>query len=259
MFHQKSFETVWIECNTLSEATKGFAANRSGRRENRVQKAQSFKCSLEAQRAAETWFNNLTLTFCFRDSLGWLQAHIWFSYENIRWEEKRGKKEATQHNLIWTFCGLISLFLSFLFFLALLFSRMLHIHQGSTGNWKKRGPPKCTRLHICKTSHQGLKYVWKWEKTSFPRAGIGKKQRRAIIWVFSPSQGHNLNCIRPKQTLPQIKAFFSGVTSSDAHTKLTCQQQNQTSEYQTWLGDTLTCEVARKKHQDKTCIRLFWS
>lgn len=88
---------------------------------------------------------------------------------------------------------------------------------------------------------------WHWEK----------KQRRAIIWVFSPSQGHNLNCIRPKQTLPQIKAFFSGVTSFDAHTKLICQQQNQTSEYQTLLGDTLTCEVARKNIKIRYALDYF--
>lgn len=83
-----------------------------------------------------------------------------------------------------------------------------------------------------------------------------KKNRGERFWVFSPSQGHNLNCIRPKQTLPQIKAFFSGVTSFDAHTKLTCQQQNQTSEYQTLLGDTLTCEVARKNIKTRHALVL---
>lgn len=44
---------------------------------------------------------------CFRDSLltalGSAQAHIWFSYENIRWEGRRGRKKEggeEQHNKI---------------------------------------------------------------------------------------------------------------------------------------------------------------
>lgn len=45
------------------------------------------------------------------------------------------EKEATQHNLIWTLCGLILLS----FFLALLLSKMLQIHQNSSGNSENKG------------------------------------------------------------------------------------------------------------------------
>lgn len=82
-------------------------------------------------------FNILLQGFSLLTALGWLQAHIWFSYENIRWEGRRKKKEGTQHNLIWTLCGLIFLVLSFLhssFPECFVFARDL------VGIERKRGP-----------------------------------------------------------------------------------------------------------------------
>lgn len=42
-FIKKSFETVWIKCNTLPEATKGFAENRlaEGKTEFRRRRASN--------------------------------------------------------------------------------------------------------------------------------------------------------------------------------------------------------------------------
>lgn len=114
-----------------------------------------------------------------------------------------GRKEATQQNLIWTLCGLI-----FFFSALLLLSRMLQIRQrpkGELGEKKEPPPPtKCTRMHICKTSHQGPNKVWRRRKCSeLKRAREKRRQEKVICGLFFLFffNRDGFNYVGPKQTL----------------------------------------------------------
>lgn len=68
------------------------------------------------------------------------------------------------------------------------------------GNWeKRRSPPlKCTRMHICKTSHQGPNKVWGRRKCSELKLAWEKRRQAVICGLFNRD---GFNYVGPKQTL----------------------------------------------------------